>query len=84
MMWQARASCIVVYNVRNGFTRVVGSNCNARERAESFGRSARNTARRYIYSRGRDVDCIELRINYMMDDGDDPHWPATPSCEAED
>jgi len=81
---EARATCMVVYNVRNGFTRVVDSSCNAREQAESFGRSARNTVRRYIYSRGRDVDCLILGINYMMDGGDDPDWPATPPCEAED
>jgi hypothetical protein len=77
----ARASCIVVYNVRNGFTRVVDSSCNAREQADSFGRSARNTVRRLIYSRGRDVDCLQLAINYRIDDGDLPDWPATPACE---
>lgn len=81
---RARASCIVVYNVRNGFTRVVGSNCTARERAEDFGRTARNTVRRLIFSRGRDVDCLQMFINYMIDDGDTPDWPAVPACESED
>ena len=80
----ARASCIVAYNVRNGFTRVVGSNCNARERSEDFGRATRNTIRRYIFSHGRDVDCRLAYINYAMDRGDEPDWPEAPPCESED
>lgn len=80
---RARASCVVVYNVRNGFSRVTGSNCNAREREDDFGRAARNTVRRLIYSHGRAVDCLQMALNYRIDDGDEPDWPAVPACETE-
>ena len=81
----ASASCIVTYNLRNGFSRVIDSTCNAREQPDSFGRQARNTIRRWIFSDGRDLDCQELRVAFVMDVGGDAlDWPAAPACEAEE
>ncbi|WP_421784887.1 hypothetical protein [Hyphobacterium sp.] len=76
----ASASCTVVYNIRNGFSRVVDSNCNAREQGRSFGRQARNTVRRWVFSNGRDVDCEVLQIAFVMEARDEAEWPATPAC----
>jgi hypothetical protein len=80
----ASARCAVVYNIRNGFSRVVDSNCNAREQARSFGRHARNTIRRWVFSNGRDVDCEVLEIAFLMDQRSEIDSPSPPACSAEE
>jgi hypothetical protein len=81
---RAVASCIVRYNIRNGFARVQGSNCNARELPDAFGRASRNSVRRSVFSDGRDVDCATISIAFLFDRGDEPDWPAEPPCDSED
>jgi len=78
-------TCIVRYNIRGGFSRVQESACHAEDREESFGVSARNAVRRWIFSAGRDVDCGDVVLEFRFDDIEDgPAIPELPPCEAED
>ncbi|GJL98157.1 MAG: hypothetical protein DHS20C06_19740 [Hyphobacterium sp.] len=78
-------SCIVRYNLRGGYSRVQESACAAAGREDSFGVSARNAVRRWIFSAGRDVDCADVVLEFRFDDSEGgPPVPALPPCEATD
>lgn len=81
----ATASCQVRYHIRGGYSRVLGSACNAGDREDSFGVAARNAVRRWIFSAGRDVDCVVHGLAFRLDENEaGPDWPEAPPCESED
>ncbi|MBI1237477.1 MAG: hypothetical protein GC188_12410 [Alphaproteobacteria bacterium] len=81
----ATATCYVRYHLRGGYSRVLGSTCNAEDREESFGIASRNAVRQWIFSSGRDVDCAVHGLAFRLDENEaEPDWPEAPPCESED
>ncbi len=78
------ATCYVRYHIRGGYSRVLGSACNAEDREESFGIASRNAVRQWIFSSGRDVDCAIHGLDFILDETQEaPDSPPEPPCEVE-